>query len=287
MKKLGLILGLLWSASVTLVSAQTVLSADELKARAAHKPIEAIKIIIVGDSTQQAHTGFGGEFCAHHVTSQVVCVNLARGGRSTFSYRAEGSWAIALDEMKSAGYQKVYVIIQFGHNDQPGKPGRSTDLATEFPANLRAYVLEARATGAIPILVTPLTRRSFKDFRLEPDLEDWAKATRKVAQDENVALFDFYKLSYEYVQGLGPVASLDLAQIAPPQDVIDAAKGGSTTVKPPKPEDPAPPAGAAKGQIKPYYDYTHVGGRGAELFASLFAEGLAQSVPELATYLIK
>jgi lysophospholipase L1-like esterase len=28
-----------------------------------------------------------------------------------------------------------HVLIQFGHNDQPGKPGRSTDLATEFPIN--------------------------------------------------------------------------------------------------------------------------------------------------------
>jgi lysophospholipase L1-like esterase len=35
------------------------------------------------------------------------------------------------------------VLIQFGHNDQPGKPERSTDLATEFPVFMRQYVAEA------------------------------------------------------------------------------------------------------------------------------------------------
>jgi hypothetical protein len=39
------------------------------------------------------------------------------------------------------------------------KPGRSTDLATEFPANLCRYVAEALGAGAHPVLLTPLTRR--------------------------------------------------------------------------------------------------------------------------------
>jgi lysophospholipase L1-like esterase len=56
-----------------------------------------------------------------------------------------------------------HVLIQFGHNDQPGKPGRSTDLASEYPANLKRYVDEVRAAGGQPVLVTPLTRRSFRD----------------------------------------------------------------------------------------------------------------------------
>ena len=43
------------------------------------------------------------------------------------------------------------LLIQFGHNDQPGKPGRSTDLATEFPANLARYVSYLRAAGATPL----------------------------------------------------------------------------------------------------------------------------------------
>jgi lysophospholipase L1-like esterase len=108
----------------------------------------------VGDSTTAVIGGWGPIFCADHVTSFVACLNLARGGRSSSSYRAEGSWDIALGEMAAPGYAE---LIQFGHNDQPGKPGCSTDLATEFPVNMRRYVEETRARGAVPILLTPLT----------------------------------------------------------------------------------------------------------------------------------
>ena len=111
---------------------------SDAEARAQVKKITAKKIVLVGDSTTAVVGGWGPSFCGYHLTSFVACVNLARGGRSTFNYRAEGSWDIALAEMKSGGFSKTYVLIQFGHNDQPGKPGRSTDLATEFPQNLRA-----------------------------------------------------------------------------------------------------------------------------------------------------
>src|SRR6187431_2531047 len=117
-------------------------------------PIRASKIILIGDSTVAVQGGWGGSFCAEHVTSFAACVNLARGGRSSGSYMAEGSWNLALAEARTPGFVATWILIQFGHNDQPGKPGRSTDLATGFPANLKRYVIEARAVGAQPVLVT-------------------------------------------------------------------------------------------------------------------------------------
>src|SRR3954470_22048905 len=148
--------------------------------------INPSKIILVGDSTSAVMGGWGPSFCGYHVTSFMACVNLARGGRSSGNYRSEGSWDVALSEMRTKGYKDVWVLIQFGHNDQPGKPGRSTDLATEFPANLARYVDEAPAAGAKPVLLTPLTRRMFKDGQLQNDLEPWAVAVRKVAAEKNV-----------------------------------------------------------------------------------------------------
>ena len=141
-------------------------------------PVRASKIVLVGDSTTAVQGGWGPSFCAEHVTSFAACVNLARGGRSSGSYIAEGSWELALAELRTPGFVNTWVLIQFGHNDQPGKPGRSTDLATEFPANIRRYVNEARAAGAKPVLVTPLTRRMFKDGVLLDTLEPWAEAFR-------------------------------------------------------------------------------------------------------------
>src|SRR5262249_33370922 len=129
-----------------------------------------VRIILVGDSTVAPVNGWGPGFCA--LTSpEVTCVNLGKNGRSTSSYRAEGSWDKVIEQLKSGGsFRATYVLIQFGHNDQPGKAGRSTDLATEFPANMRRYAQEVAAAGGKPVLVTPLTRRSFQNGKLKADL---------------------------------------------------------------------------------------------------------------------
>ena len=94
------------------------------------------RIILVGDSTMAPRSGYGNALCAR--VQQVACINLARGGRSSKSFRAEGLWdtVLALLNEGGAAKQKTLVLIQFGHNDQPGKPGRSTDLATEFGHNM-------------------------------------------------------------------------------------------------------------------------------------------------------
>ncbi|HUD27360.1 MAG TPA: rhamnogalacturonan acetylesterase, partial [Novosphingobium sp.] len=176
-------------------------------------PIKPSKIILVGDSTTAVMGGWGPSFCAYHVTSFAACVNLARGGRSSGNYRWEGSWNVALSEMGAKGYQHTWVLIQFGHNDQPGKPGRSTDLRTGYPENLRSYVREARAAGAIPVLVTPLTRRIFKDGKLVRDLEPWAEATRAVAAEMDVPLLDLNRDSTRLVEALGSDYADRFAQV--------------------------------------------------------------------------
>ena len=194
--------------------AQNLAQADKIQ-REAHRPISPRKIILVGDSTMQVNSGWGGQFCATHLTANVQCINLARGGRSSFSFRAESSWQLALNEMRVPNYSKTYVLIQFGHNDMPGKPGRSTDLTSEFPEFLRQYVTETKAAGAIPILITPLTRRAFKDGKLKNDLLPWADAVRQVAAREHVALVDLNSVSAAAVEEMGARTSMDLAQALP------------------------------------------------------------------------
>lgn len=46
------------------------------------------KVILIGDSTMQPNSGWGGAFCAYHVNFSITCVNMAKGGRSTSNYRA-------------------------------------------------------------------------------------------------------------------------------------------------------------------------------------------------------
>lgn len=262
--------------------------------------IRAEKIILVGDSTTAVIGGWGPSFCAKHVTSVIACVNLARGGRSSGSYRAEGSWDLALAEMATPGYARTYVLIQFGHNDQPGKPGRSTDLATEFPANLRRYVTETRARGATPVLVTPLTRRQFVNGRLENDLEPWAAAMRKVAAETGTPLVDLHAESSAAVQTLGPFLTARFAQVAPSPQVAAALLTGTTIpggtgVASPAPVTSTAPAASTGqnnaaveplGQARLSFDYTHLGEEGADFFATMVTGGLLRAVPALRRNLV-
>jgi lysophospholipase L1-like esterase len=240
------------------------------------RPIVASKIILVGDSTTAVVGGWGPSFCAYHVTSFMACVNLARGGRSSGSYRAEGSWDIALAEMRTAGYRNIWVLIQFGHNDQPGKPGRSTDLATEFPANLARYVDEARAVGAKPILVTPLTRRTFENGKLNNDLEPWAATVRRIAAEKRVPLLDLNADSAAAVQAMGEQAADRFAQLPKDSAPIEPASSPASTEVQDLP----------MGQRKLSFDRTHVGLEGANYFATMITRELAAAVPEMRPLLL-
>jgi lysophospholipase L1-like esterase len=276
-------------AAVALSSAGVAGAQDPAPAPEQVRPIRATKIVLVGDSTTAVAGGWGPSFCAYHVTSFAACINMARGGRSSGNYRAEGSWKLAMNELAAPDYVQKYVLIQFGHNDQPGKPGRSTDLATEFPANMKRYVEEARSVGAIPILVTPLTRRQFKDGKLDGDLAPWAEAVRRVAAETGAPLVDLNADSFAAVQAMGPVAAMRFAQAPPSPEVLAAGRTGTTIasntgVAPAPP--PAPRAPDALAESRPAFDYTHLGREGADYFAEMVTRGLAKAEPRLRPVLL-
>lgn len=252
-------------------------------------PITAYKIILVGDSTMAPGSGWASVFCAYHVKSNVACLNLGRGGRSTRSYRAEGSWGIAMNEARAAGYARKYVLIQFAHNDQSTKAERWTDLNDEFPSNLRQMVLDVRAAGAVPVLVTPLSRREFRGGRLDNTLAAWADAVRRVALDNKVPLVDLNRDSARAVEQLGAVESMKLAMADPLAEEVAAARAGTTLRPRPAPEAPPSatlPKTGPRGRTVAKFDYTHVGEAGAKVFARIVANGLAVAIPELSSQLL-
>ncbi len=277
-----------WRATgCLLLSFAAVARAQHSGAPPEQAPIRASKIILVGDSTVAVQGGWGGSFCAEHVTSFAACVNLGRGGRSSGSYFAEKSWDLALNEARAPGYAATWILIQFGHNDQPGKPGRSTDLATEFPANIARYVVEARSAGAQPVLVTPLTRRQFQKGELQNDLAPWAAATARVAAELKVPLVDLNALSSRAVQEMGSTRANRFAQRRPTAAVAAAAAEGTTIPAATEFDDQPPPAGVpGMAQPKLSFDYTHLGREGADYFAAMMAGELARQVPDLRPLLI-
>ena len=219
-----------------------------LGASAAVLPAQQIKVVLVGDSTVNDEGGWGTGFRAS-LDSGVQVVNLALNGRSTKSFRDEGHWAPALAEKAD------YILIQFGHNDVPGKGAdRETDAATSYRDNLARYIGEARAAGAQPILVTSIVRRVFgPDGTFKPDsLVPYAAAARAVAAGLNVPVMDLYELTRRQTERLGPAGSAKLNAVT---------------------KDDKP-------------DTTHLGPEGRKLIGILAAREFVRVVPSAASHLI-
>src|SRR5581483_9938507 len=70
-----------------------------------------VRIVLAGDSTTAVGSGWGPGFMKC-LTPDVQCINMARGGRSSKSFIAEGLWKKCLE------LKPDYILIQFGHNDQ-------------------------------------------------------------------------------------------------------------------------------------------------------------------------
>src|SRR6266702_8080968 len=62
---------------------------------AIRKPGTTVRIDLIGDSTQTDNAGYGRGFCAN-LTEKVDCVNMAKGGASTKTFREQGLWQRAL-----------------------------------------------------------------------------------------------------------------------------------------------------------------------------------------------
>ena len=208
-----------------------------------------VKIVLVGDSTVNDEGGWGPGFkSSFH--SRVEVINLAKNGRSSKSFRDEGLWQPALDARPD------YILIQFGHNDVPGKGAdRETDAATTYRANLKRYIDEARSAGATPVLVTSIVRRNFTtDGKIVSDsLVPYVQAVRQLAAEENVPLMDMYSLTLAQAERLGPDGCADI-------DARD--KDGKR-------------------------DHTHLGPKGREEIGAAAAREFVRVVPEMRKFLEK
>lgn len=211
---------------------------------------EPFKIVLVGDSTVATEGGWGPEFCAL-LAPNVTCKDDARNGRSTKSFIDEGLWSKALDE------RGQYYFVQFGHNDQKPNPKLHSDPDTGYSDNLRRYITDARAIGAIPIIVSPLSRRNYKDGQLVDDgLKAYAAAARRVAASEHVAFVDLFDLSQHYLSAMSQEQADGLDAVAHP----DAkAENGSPT--------------------KP--DRTHLNDKGKGVFGRMVADNVIRAEVEL------
>jgi pectinesterase len=210
---------------------------------AAHAQPTRVRIVLVGDSTVTDDSGWGSGF-KQLATDGLEVINTAANGRSSKSFIDEQRWAEAL------ATRGQYYLIQFGHNDEPGKgPERETDPKTTYRANMTRYVEEARAIDAKPVLVTSLVRRLYKeDGTIRTTQTPYVEAVRALAAELKVPLIDLHAVSLADAESAGDDVWADLS----PRD--------------------------EKGQV----DRTHLNAKGSEVVGKMVVEMLVKVAPELA-----
>jgi len=219
---------------------------------AVRKPGTTVRVDLIGDSTQTDNAGYGRGFCANF-TAQVDCVNMARGGASTRTFRNDGIWDRAL------ATKPDYMVIQFGHNDEVSKSQpmpRQVPLA-DYVTNLKQFVREARAAGITPVLCTPLTRRYFEsDGKVHSDLTEYSEAMRGVAADMKTPLIELQNESIAYLDKVGEAEGNKLA-------ITKKDNDGKTI-----------------------FDKTHLDWAGSYVFGRMVAVDLGKAVPAMAKYVL-
>jgi pectinesterase len=211
-----------------------------------------IRVALAGDSTVTNDAGWGVGF-NQLLGDNIECINMSRGGRSSGSFVKEGRW------QQTLGLKPDYVLIQFGHNDEPGHADRTTDPDTTFRENMMVYINDARAAGVIPVLVTPLCRRQWgKDERIHSSLAPYAAAVRRIALEMKVPLVELQQQSLDFYEKMGRIAMEDLS--------------------PPRPGPPTAPI--YDGTVN--FDGTHLNPKGSVAIGRIVAAELRRVVPELA-----
>lgn len=170
-------------------------------------PRNKITVFIAGDSTAAnkevkayPETGWGMPF-AYFFDSTVTVDNRAKNGRSTRTFISEGLWKKLIDDVKEGDY----VLIQFGHNDEVKEKTDRYTPPDEFKINLARFITETRNKKAIPVLITPVTRRQFDSAgNIKETHKLYSDIVREVAQQYNVALIDLDEKSRALVQKFGP-----------------------------------------------------------------------------------
>jgi len=204
-----------------------------------------VRIVLAGDSTVNNDGGWGPGFCAL-LKPNVECINMAQNGRSSKSYYDQGFW------QKALALHGDYILIQFGHNDMPGKgPERETDPETTYAANMRRYIQEARAAGARPVIVTSLSRRHYVDGKLPHELAPYANAAKRVALEEGVPVIDLNARSIKLLETMTQKQA----------DQFDAIGHPDATGR--------------------NLDTTHINAKGSAVFGRMVADDLASNCVEL------
>jgi lysophospholipase L1-like esterase len=169
--------------------------------------VTAPTLFLLGDSTvcDQPLEPYNswGQMLTRFFRPGIAIANHAESGESLRSSLS----ARRLDKVLSLMKPGDYLFIQYGHNDEKEK-GEGVGAYTTYKASLKHFVEEARKCGGIPVLITPVQRRTFDaQGKITNSHGDYPAAVRQVAKEENVPLIDLHAMSGVLYEAWGPEAS--------------------------------------------------------------------------------
>jgi lysophospholipase L1-like esterase len=199
----------------------------------------------------------------------VTCIDDALNGRTTKSFIDQGAWQKALDKHGD------YYLIQFGHNDQ--KPAANLPVPA-FEAYLQRYIDDVRAIGAVPVLLTSLSRRTFKDGRVVEDLTDYVNATREVGAKNDITVIELNAISTRMLDGMTQEQADRFDKNADPETgklvALPAADNVTAT------------ASGVDRPVAAALDRTHLNPYGQKVFGRIVADQLVRTQVELGPDLV-
>jgi lysophospholipase L1-like esterase len=178
-------------------------------------------VYIASDSTAQTYDPYWapqmgwGQVLDQFFSEDVTIANHAIGGRSSRSFVEQGRLDAILDEIQPGDY----LFVQFGHNDATlSRPERYTP-PEDYKEFLRDdYIAGARERGAIPVVVTPVSRRDFDPAtgQFNVSFPEYVEKAEEVAAEENVPLLDLSTASRAYLDAIGPEEAKSVFLHVPP-----------------------------------------------------------------------
>jgi lysophospholipase L1-like esterase len=151
------------------------------------KPLHEITVYLAGDSTvvdQDVEPWAAwGQMLPRFFRTGVVIANHAESGETIRSFVGEQRLAKVMSLIQPGDY----LFIQFAHNDQ--KPNAVS--LDDYKKLLVDYISQARAKGAMPVLVTSMNRHTFDAAgKVTNSLSPYPEAMREVAAEQHAALID-------------------------------------------------------------------------------------------------
>lgn len=214
------------------------------------RPSGKAVIFLAGDSTVKDYSagainnsganrpeGAWGEFFGKFFDSNYEVMDYAEGGRSSRTFidgtKSDGSDKY-FDKIKAQMVSGDYLFVQFGHNDSSANyadryvPTGDPDAAGVYPAiaptaegagdgtfkwYLQQYVDAAKAVGATPVMVTPVSRRYYNaDGTIKShhgDNDEYVTITKQVAEENGIDCIDLYAYSKDLYESLYKIDGAD------------------------------------------------------------------------------